>query len=438
MSTPFLTELDSRAAIKGSRDPLGIQPVWTRLGRQIVGNLTTVSSSVPDYVVLLLGFHFIEVIAERVGCEHDLATFLKWEQLAAYARGHNDKGAQFRGIDRVRRRLSKPGLWPIGTDSEAQILSDQKTYGLWGLYTVPAKSSGLIDGAPARLTGDAREIVNRELLPHIERLGPHSVKHIAACLSAPKYALNLKKQADEGMLHAISETIVKLGTRTRHLFREQLLYGGKSADDTRGRQRLLAEQLTETLSDKNWRITPRAIRELAQRVGKRGEVGTSLTERLERICAAESVLAPAAALFQYLLGCDGQDLGHVASTLDKRWHRIFQKSIPRADVEAWTIEMKGWGEATEMPTRWLRLAEALHCGHYRDAIELVLEQNGEVMQSRAAAAPWIRVAKDKLDVRFKDESAERLPEMDDIPELWRHAYFIQSLREVGAFLETRR
>jgi len=32
LTMPFLTELDSRAAIKGSRDPLGIQQIWTGLG----------------------------------------------------------------------------------------------------------------------------------------------------------------------------------------------------------------------------------------------------------------------------------------------------------------------------------------------------------------------------------------------------------------------
>jgi len=43
-----VTDLDSRAAVKGSRDPLGIQAIWTRLGRHVVGNLTTVSNSVRD------------------------------------------------------------------------------------------------------------------------------------------------------------------------------------------------------------------------------------------------------------------------------------------------------------------------------------------------------------------------------------------------------
>lgn len=65
LTTPFLTKLDSRAAIKGSRDPLGVQQIWTRLGRQVVGNLTTVSNSVPDFTVLLLGYYFVERVTNN-------------------------------------------------------------------------------------------------------------------------------------------------------------------------------------------------------------------------------------------------------------------------------------------------------------------------------------------------------------------------------------
>ena len=92
--TPFLTDLDSRAAVKGSRDPLGIQAIWTRLGRHVVGNLTTVSTSVRDFTTLLLGYYFAEKVADVEGPGLDLATFLKWEQLAAYARAevNKDKG----------------------------------------------------------------------------------------------------------------------------------------------------------------------------------------------------------------------------------------------------------------------------------------------------------------------------------------------------------
>jgi hypothetical protein len=67
LTTAFLTDLDSRAAVKGSRDPLGIQQKWTRLGRHVVGNLTTVSNSVRDFTTLLLGYYFAARLAEELG-----------------------------------------------------------------------------------------------------------------------------------------------------------------------------------------------------------------------------------------------------------------------------------------------------------------------------------------------------------------------------------
>ena len=83
---PFLTELDRRAEVKGSRDPLGIQSIWVRFGRHVVGNLTTVSNSLRDFTTLLLGYYLAEKVADEVGPGTELSTFLKWEQLAAYAR----------------------------------------------------------------------------------------------------------------------------------------------------------------------------------------------------------------------------------------------------------------------------------------------------------------------------------------------------------------
>src|SRR4029453_19530505 len=99
MFSPFLTDLDSRAAIKGSRDTLGIQMQWTGLGRHVVGNLTTVSTSVRDFTTLLLGYHFAQEVSDRIGAGNELATFLKWEQLAAYARAYVNYDWAFRGTD---------------------------------------------------------------------------------------------------------------------------------------------------------------------------------------------------------------------------------------------------------------------------------------------------------------------------------------------------
>jgi hypothetical protein len=103
---PFFTQLDRRAEITGSRDPLGVQAIWSELGRRIVGNLTTVSNSVLDFMVLLLGHELIE--RTRQQDEADTAyrdRFLRWEQLAAYARVAVNEERGVRGSERVTARL---------------------------------------------------------------------------------------------------------------------------------------------------------------------------------------------------------------------------------------------------------------------------------------------------------------------------------------------
>src|SRR4051812_27514574 len=82
----FLTALDPRAAIKGSRDPLGAQAVWAPLGREVVGNLTTVTDSVRGFTTLLVGLRLAERAAEARRDRSTASAFLLWEQLAGYAR----------------------------------------------------------------------------------------------------------------------------------------------------------------------------------------------------------------------------------------------------------------------------------------------------------------------------------------------------------------
>ena len=132
LNTPFLTDLDSRAAVKGSRDPLGIQSLWTRLGRHVAGNLTTVTDSIRDFTTLLLGYYFAERLSDETGPGSEVAVFLRWEQLAAYARAAVNEDMGFRGTRRVCENLnaSKPRRVVISDDRGHQILGNQKIYGL--------------------------------------------------------------------------------------------------------------------------------------------------------------------------------------------------------------------------------------------------------------------------------------------------------------------
>ena len=168
VSTPFLTDLDKRADIKGSRDPLGVQSIWTRMGRHVVGNLTTVSTSVREFTVTMLGYYFAERVAEESGSSDDLNVFLRWEQLAAYARGGRNNDWGFRGTERTKKKWNEADRIRLGVDSGSLILSDQKTYGRWGLYSVPSRSSGLVDGSPTRLTAEGRQFVEENYLPVLD------------------------------------------------------------------------------------------------------------------------------------------------------------------------------------------------------------------------------------------------------------------------------
>src|SRR5687767_13479599 len=85
---PFLTDLDERAEVKGSRDPLGLVPLWSKLGREVVGNLTTVTTSVRGFTTVLVGLEIAEIIRDHLRGEAPPAidVFLRVEQLAGYAR----------------------------------------------------------------------------------------------------------------------------------------------------------------------------------------------------------------------------------------------------------------------------------------------------------------------------------------------------------------
>ena len=104
----FLSLLDDRAKPKGSRDPLGFELVWTHYGRRVIGNLTTITSSLNNFAVALLGFCWANEMhaklpeSEKQGRIRE--TFLRYEQLAAYLRFlANDR--EFMGITRVSHRM---------------------------------------------------------------------------------------------------------------------------------------------------------------------------------------------------------------------------------------------------------------------------------------------------------------------------------------------
>jgi hypothetical protein len=419
----------------GSRDPLGVQPIWTRLGRTCVANLTTVSTSVRNFKVLLLGCYFARCAADERGVEEELPTFLRWEQLAAYARALVLKETGFRGIERVQQRLARGETIRLGTSESEQILSDQKTYGLWGTYRVPAEASSLIEREPLRLTPEAREVVERVYLPTLARAGGGEARAILECVLTEGKTLRKGNAIHERILKAVSSALERVDPREADLFRRHLLHGGpRDADPeqgTRGRQRLLAELLEDTLPlGEDWQVTPVTLRALARQADRRGETGADLGRHLEQIRSCEALLAPAVELFVHTLGSTGQSLGTLGRNLRKSWGTALQKTLELAATVELGPYLRTNADDPGSARRWLDLARALHDGKYERAFELLLDQNAAVMKARHAA-PWCRIESGKLRIDYAEDVDGALPSRGELPQLWRHAYFLQSLRTVA-------
>jgi hypothetical protein len=428
LTIPFLTDLDTRAAIKGSRDPLGIQSIWTRFGRHVVGNLTTVSDSIRDFTTLLLGYFLAGRLADEGNAGSELAIFLRWEQLAAYARAAVNTERGFRGTERVWRNLDerKPRRVVISDDRAQQILGNQKIYGLWGLYTMPARASGLLDGDPTRLTPPALEMVETFYLPAMRDGGGRDAQRIMEALRPRSRRLDVDG-SDLRLLTAVARVLQsRILPRERDFYRTYLLYGGPH-DKTGGLQRQMAALFegTPNISDFRWR--PTTITALAKEAQTQGMA--ELADRLERIRTAESVLAPMSLLFSHLLGMDGKLADDVLGRLRTAWG----SEVATVDLEAFSLLRTEIGADTpDVGDRWVAIAAAFRQGRYAELVDLLIEQNGWVM-SRRGGASWIEKRDGRFCVRFRDEQGE-LPDRKALADLWRFPYFLDSLRNVAAKL----
>ena len=430
--TPFLTDLDPQAAIKGSRDPLGVQTVWARLGRQVVGNLTTVTTSVRDFTTTILGYYFAERVANEARSEGDLAVFLRWEQLAAYARGEVNGDFAFRGVDRVKKNLIEGATVRLGVDSTAQILSNQKTYGLWGLYSVASRSSGFVEGEPTRVTKLGRELIEKHYLPAFTAAGLRNADAIVTLLAKSKTDLDINRSGRR-LLEGVAKVLTpELTAYERDVYRRHLLLGG-DLDKTVGGQKILVAAMESTLGDDQWAMTPPSIRHLAKRCRTQGDVGATVADRIEKIRTAELLLAPASELFGLLLASHGQTVAEISKVALRQWGA----SMPTIDVaatEALQNDLRDSSGEPETGRRWVQLARVMAGGDYNQAFGLLMDQNRFVMKVRGGG-PWVDLDNGKLRVRFGDDNTATLSKKSELPTLWRHSYFLDSLRAMTLALK---
>jgi hypothetical protein len=401
-------------------------------GRKVVGNLTTQTTSVRDFTIAMLGFSFIEQLAATDSVDSELPVFLRWEQLAAYARAGVNRETGFRGTDRVHKALRAGDRLRISTERQHQILSDQQRYGIWGLYSVASRASGLIGGDPIRLTPAARAHVERELLPKLDGHGAQTRARLLEVLRGPAVWLDLAGK-DRALLKAVAGLIgPDISGTERDFYRLHLLYGGGLNEQARVQQQMV-ELVEHRLVGTELELSPAAMGGLAKEARKRFGADCELAARIEQIRTTESLLALSGSLFAWLLVQHDARRDALAEQLQKAWGAGVTRVDPAALRQLEGDFTRATRDAT-VASLWMRAGEAFASGAYGRLLDDVIALNQRVMSARNGSAPWVEwTVQGRLKVRFRDERAV-LPKRGELTEWWRNSYFIESLRQIATTL----
>ncbi len=403
---------------------MGVQPIWWGFGRSIVENLTTQTDSCRGFAVLLLGRYLVQqlLVNEELGEEDALDAFLRFEQVCGYARhrarnggGPEDTTERILGIERISRRAGEQAV-TIDATGEAAILSDQRAYGLWGLYSVSARASKLLPDGPLGVTEVTAGFVEEHYLPQLSQV----LEHLKDLVRGPG-TLRLRGKVVDVLGKALSG---RLSPRERSFFREHLCEAGHASNTPHGQQAKFC-QLLERHSDLRRGIN-RSELEVIRR-----EANGELASRIGQVLTVEALLAPCDVIFGVLRARHGQRPEAVAKELGDAWGgqgpphldiADFERVLPRI-VEVAGKEVEGHVRGVQ---------HALCHGDYEAAIVEMLPWNEAVMTNRNAA-PWIRLDEHDgtLDVRYRAPEP-RLPSQAELDSLWRYSYFINALKSLLA------
>jgi hypothetical protein len=392
----------------------------------MIYNLTTVSNVLRDFTVCLTGMYLTEHFgASTNGAANAVEMFLKWEQLCAYTRMKRGIAPMgFRGVERVKKELAKgTKRVAISAHPSHQILSNQKVYGIWGLYRSPLTACGLI----VNVNGT-------------ERLGPEAVALVEASCNRMLFTSAGAEKSLRTILLAestgydpehgpLADSIAdllstKIRSHERHVHRQFILEGGvNSHRETGGRQALLLSLMEkyEKQGGEFKHFGPKSISAFRSWVAKTPD-GADLLEPLGDIVALERVLGPTGLLFAHMQTRNGVLVEKVAEDLAREW-----KTLKRVDVDAFTGAMSRLsGEANVNADMWTTAAHALHDADYATLVRELAAINAKVMQQRVSIGPWVTIEGKKVSVKQRAEVGD-LTKVDTLEDVPRYRYFLPTL-----------
>jgi len=349
----FLTKHDPNYLIKGSRDPLGFQVIWQNAGRDIIPHLSTVSNTVRDFQILCIAYALKHQLA--IPNEEFEGYFMRIEQILGYTRYFFCDDSSFNGVDRVRKRADK-ARFDISSRPDDQLMSSQKSYGIWGKYIRPFQDSDLPNDQAFMEVYSAKIKENAAFW--------HLAKDVKAAGADSRYTMTKQKlQACKGVLE-------KPGATEKALFERRLLN-----DNYHGQ---LLELVRKNNGFEGWPPLYALIDAL-----NGGTTDDHFRASLEHIRNTEKVLCPLDRIFRYLQRRSFWTLKAIEND------EYIQRWRTRPDIRLLKDPCKDLALLFELPN--LQLVEGL------------VKRNTEVTTLRGSS-PWMQFSSDGLEVNHEEGS----------------------------------
>ncbi|CAB3963562.1 MULTISPECIES: hypothetical protein [Burkholderia] len=363
----FFTEFDDSMRPRGSRDPLGIEHLWSAIGRKLVGNLTTVTRHLDNFIVTLVGFRLC--VDEKTG-RTDWEHFERFEQLTSRARvALNAPSGSVLGVRRIQNSESFPVS--LGRGLEARILDNPRQAGLWGLYSTALAAAGLTD-TMRRPSPQGEQIVDMFLAS-----APGDGWRIAT----DKQQTRIGEAGLERMVQWVEGLLSN--QEARKILAECLLSGGDARRGWHGE--VFDQAVTVTKGASSLPVA----RDFLVHLSKESDV---LKDFAMRVLRFDEVLALSTLTFRWLLGCHGREAAEIEDGLAtlSGWP-LGQPAVPNFSAE---IQDREWHDRAAGLSAF---CDSMARGAWREATERLFAHHERVANGRGGS-PWCYWENDRIKV----------------------------------------
>ena len=409
----FITERDDDLiGATAARDPLGVLPIRSAKGRELVPHLTEQTTQAAGFELLITNLWLwsrFEAKYPQFGSDLP-AFYLVAEQAFAYATRRMVGDWPLPGRRRVMALDDEPSVDLSAHERRCHLMQNQLGNGTWGLYRSAAYRAGLLTQWMDGLSPEVAEIFEKD--PPLNR------NQASKLVELVREAFESEDRVATMSLHRNNTAIAQLAEIITTLPHAVLLQKKIVLEHHRTRKlaKLLLESKRSLEATGYRRFLERAEKHFPEEVDK---------EALRNVVRCEELIATVEQIFLWLCTKSGMSLREAASALDtdlgalREAHKRFLGS--------------GYYPPGGPSERWHLFADRLDLSDKDTLLESLLEIHFKVAGDRGRS-PWIEP--DEGGRLVADIDVDSVDDGPFVPgAVWTNSYYLSALESVAGRLE---